>query len=209
MKNYYKNLRPEVYQIIPNQSKIILEIGCGEGEFSNNFNRKFITEYWGIDLDKKSVEVANTKLDKVFHGDFDDIENKLPNGHFDLVICNDVIEHMKNAEEFMVKIKAKLNPCGFLVGSIPNIRHYSIIKNLLFNGDWRYEDFGIMDKTHLKFFTKKSMMRMFENSGYKVLHIDGINKSYPSNKFFSFISKKIISDEFLYQQYIFRLSKKQ
>jgi 2-polyprenyl-3-methyl-5-hydroxy-6-metoxy-1,4-benzoquinol methylase len=204
MSNYFKNLRQEVYRVIPNCPQRILEIGCGEGEFSINFNEEFI-EYWGVDSNKEAIEIAGSKLDKAFCGTFNDFENQLPDSYFDLIVCNDVIEHMTDAEDFVVKIKFKIKEGGFLVGSLPNVRHYSVLKNLLINGDWKYEDQGILDRTHFIFFTKKSLMRMFTNAGYRVDFIDGINKKYPSNKFLAFFSK-IVPDEFLWQQFAFRLS---
>jgi 2-polyprenyl-3-methyl-5-hydroxy-6-metoxy-1,4-benzoquinol methylase len=87
------------------------------------------------------------------------------------------LEHLVNPELVIKELKRFLSPNGVVVASIPNILFFYQIFRILIEEDWRYEDSGILDNTHLRFFTKKSIIRMFEMSGYQVTKIMGINAS--------------------------------
>ena len=97
--------------------------------------------------------------------------------YFDVIVCNDVLEHLENPFEVLKHLKHNLSEDGILISSIPNIRYFKVLKKVLFNRDWDYEEHGVMDFTHLRFFTQKSIRKMYENLGYKILKHEGINKS--------------------------------
>ncbi len=132
------------------------------------------TEVWGVEP-SDAADIAGEKLHKVLRGLFDDVSSALPENYFDVVICNDVIEHMVDHDKFLETIKSKLAPDGVLVGSIPNVRFYTNLYELLINADWPYEDTGIRDRTHLRFFTQKSLLRSFHEHGYVLERFQGIN----------------------------------
>lgn len=176
MNEYFEHKREELKPFIPNksnQAQKVLEIGCGYGGFLENFD--YLVEYWGVEPNQQAFEISNQKLFKVYHGIYDDVEDQLPNGYFDLVVCNDVIEHMIDHDEFFEKIKSKLAPNGHILMSIPNVRYLLNMKELLIHQDWQYKDAGILDRTHLRFFTKKSLMRTLKQHNYEILSIEGIN----------------------------------
>jgi len=102
---------------------------------------------------------------------------ELENQKFDAIFFNDVLEHLVDPEEALLACKKLLSENGRVIASIPNIRWYPVILSLLRYKDFKYELAGVMDETHLRFFTAKSMRRLFEDSGYSVLKIEGINKS--------------------------------
>ncbi len=171
-KNYYKNQRREVYEMVPSSVARVLEIGCAEGEFKTNFPRD--VEYWGVE---PVSEVADHALRKGIHvlcGTYEDMCSKIPDGYFDVVVCNDVIEHMLDPENFLVSVKNKLTANGVLVGSIPNVRFWGNLIKLLIKRDWKYEDSGVLDKTHLRFFTGKSFRRLLNKTGYEIVQMKGI-----------------------------------
>ena len=95
---------------------------------------------------------------------------------FDVIFFNDVLEHLTNPAEALKDCQEFLNPNGCIIASIPNMRWYPVILSLLRYKDFEYQQYGVMDETHLRFFTKKSMIRLFENAGFKVSKIEGINK---------------------------------
>ncbi len=97
---------------------------------------------------------------------------------FDCIVFNDVLEHLVNPEIALKDSKQYLSENGTVVASIPNILHFYQIWAILKDQDWKYEESGILDNTHLRFFTKKSILRLFENCGYEVTRLDGINPSY-------------------------------
>lgn len=170
---YYENLRPEVAEFLPKKYAKVLEIGCGEGNFRGNLNGDH--EYWGIEPFHECLGKAAGRLDKVLEGTYAKVSEELPDGYFDLVICNDVLEHMLEPELFLGEIKSKMGEGACLVCSIPNVRYILNVFEMIVKKDWRYKQDGILDRTHFRFFTKKSMLHMFERNGYVVEVCKGIN----------------------------------
>jgi len=186
---YSANLRSEVSFFLPNDYGRVLEIGCSYGTFRKNLSSAH--EYWGVEPNATVAEVARQNLDTVPTGFYDGIANQLPDHYFDLVICNDVIEHLADPDQFLEAIKSKMSPGAYLVGSIPNVRHISNLKSLLIDKDWQYEDAGILDRTHLKFFTEKSLRKLFSEHQFEVEALSGIN-DVSSRGFFPRIFSKVL-----------------
>ncbi len=172
---YYQQHRPEILKFIPSNAKNILDVGCGEGNFAKQLKNKANRKIWGIEINKKAGEAAKTKLDKVYIGDAAELIEKVPDNFFDCIVFNDVLEHLVDPYSILVKTKSKLAENGSVVCSIPNVRYISTLKELLVKKDWEYKNEGVLDKTHLRFFTSKSIVKMFNNLGYKVETIRGIN----------------------------------
>ena len=170
--SYYQNLRPEIYEIVPKSVNKILEIGCAAGGFRLNFAEQ--VDYWGVEPVREAAKQARQKHIKVLCGTYDDVCDQIPDGYFDVIVCNDVIEHMLDPEAFLVSLKSKLAAKGVLVGSIPNVRFWGNLINLLVYHDWKYEDSGVLDKTHLRFFTGKSFRRLMCKTGYETELLEGI-----------------------------------
>lgn len=171
---YYGYDREEMLKYLPANMHKILEVGCGEGLFGFLCKQKMGAEFWGIELIEDAAVKAKDKLDKVLIGNIELDELYIPDNYFDCIVFNDVLEHLQYPWIVLDKIKRYLKPGGYAVASIPNMRYYEIVKGLLFRKEWEYEDAGIMDKTHLRFFTIKSIRKMFERSGYSVLSLEGI-----------------------------------
>lgn len=178
-QDYYFSERKELISFIPSGIRKTLDVGCASGTFSEQLKKNFNTESWGIEMVEEYAMMAKEKLDHSLHGSFDDVYHNLPENYFDCIFFNDVLEHMIYPEDCLKKIKKNLQPGKTIIASIPNIRYINILKNLLFKRDWKYEDSGIMDRTHLRFFTKKSILRMFEDCGYKIQYIRGIRSVSP------------------------------
>lgn len=172
---YDHKTRHEVASFLPKSSKkmTVLEVGCGFGNFRKNIEIE--CEYWGIEPNQSTAQQASNKLDKVLMGTFSETYASLPDHFFDCVVCNDVIEHMDDVDGFLQAIKSKLKPAGVIVGSIPNVRYIDNLFNLMVLKDWKYVDSGILDKTHLRFFTQKSLLRTFTSNGYSVEAFSGVN----------------------------------
>ncbi|TYP70456.1 class I SAM-dependent methyltransferase [Aquimarina intermedia] len=174
---YYDNIRYEMIKYLPKEPKRIIDIGCGNGAYAEVLKQQTGAEVWGIEYVDKEATVAATKLDKVFSGRCEDYLDELPNSYFDAIYFNDVLEHLVDPDMVLDKIKYKLAPNGVLISSIPNVRYHNTFLRVLVQKDWRYEDFGVMDRTHLRFFTKKSIKRMYEDLDYTVMIHEGINRS--------------------------------
>lgn len=210
-ESYYQGDRLDILQYVPDRALKILEVGCGEGKFAQNLiteNR----EIWGVELNTKAAETASSFLYRVFDGPIEQNIDNLPDNYFDLIIFNDVLEHLIDPSSVLEQIRQKLKTNGEILASIPNLRFAKVTYNLIFKKDFTYTEFGILDSTHLRFFTIKTMKNLFENTGYKVKLLQGLNRS-PSKfsfiymLFFSLITLSNNSD-MLYPQFLI-LAKKQ
>jgi 2-polyprenyl-3-methyl-5-hydroxy-6-metoxy-1,4-benzoquinol methylase len=169
---YYGHLRPEIAVLLPNERTRILEVGCGSGRFRDNLDAA--AEYWGVEPDPHAAELARTRLDVVHTGVWSDVEASVPAGYFDVVVVNDVIEHVVDHHAFLRSLAARLRPGGSILGSIPNVRHINNLFELLVQRDWRYRDEGVLDRTHVRFFTKRSFARFVEECGLRVEQLVGV-----------------------------------
>ncbi|CAM2064263.1 Class I SAM-dependent methyltransferase [Sulfidibacter corallicola] len=174
---YFEHPRTEMLDFLPAKAKTFLDVGCGAGTFGKQVKDKYDCEYWGIELDPEAAEIARTRLDNVKVGGAPDSLYDLPDGHFDCIIFNDVLEHLVDPYEVLRFIKSKLSPVGVITASIPNVRHFETMWKLVVKKQWRYEDAGILDRTHLRFFTHSSILEMFDEQDYDIEVIEGINKS--------------------------------
>jgi 2-polyprenyl-3-methyl-5-hydroxy-6-metoxy-1,4-benzoquinol methylase len=172
---YFENYRAEMLPFIPTNRRRVLEIGCSSGFFSGSLDG--VGETWGIEPSAAADEAAK-HLTTVIRGYFDDVKSKLPKCYFDVVICNDVIEHMQDHQGFLKEIGDYIAPGGMLVGSIPNVRFYNNLFEMVLEKDWLYRDDGILDRTHLAFFTEKSLRRTLDRNGLRIVQLEGINTDY-------------------------------
>lgn len=174
-EGYYNNARLEMLKYLPNDAKKVLDIGCGNGILAEIIKSKNQAEVWGIELTESEANQAKEKLDKVLVGACEDFIDNLPNHYFDAIYFNDVLEHLIDPYTVLEKIKNKLSSNGVIISSIPNVRFYRTFYKVVFMKDWKYDDFGIMDKTHLRFFTSKSIKRMYTDLGYTINVHEPIN----------------------------------
>lgn len=193
-QRYYNHSRPEIISFIDFEISSALDVGCGTGNFGLMLKKKLGCRVVGIEPDHTSALEAETKLDRVINSFFD--KNLfLEHERFDCIFFNDVLEHLIDPEEALKEAVKHLKPNGRIIASIPNIRWYPVILSLLRYKDFKYENAGVMDKTHLRFFTKKSMVRLFQDSDLKVIKIEGINKhSFKFLNILNFFSFNIFED---------------
>lgn len=120
-----------------------------------------------MEANAAAAAVAATRLDKVIAGRFpEDVGPE--EGPFDCVVFNDVLEHLIDPWEALRLTRPLLSEAGRVVAMIPNIRHVRAVMPLLFRGRWDYADTGLLDRTHLRFFTRATMIDLFETAGYTV-----------------------------------------
>lgn len=101
-----------------------------------------------------------------------DVDLPYGRGYFDCIILADVLEHLEDPLSTLRRLRGYLSPKGIVVASIPNVRYYGVI-NMLVEGRWKYEDSGILDRTHLRFFTRKEMESLFRDAGFEITGICG------------------------------------
>ncbi|MFK7859633.1 MAG: class I SAM-dependent methyltransferase [Granulosicoccus sp.] len=200
--DYYGGVRSEMLQYFPESARTMLDVGCGEGLFGKTAKKKFGAEVWGIDINKSSVEQAENNLDKAFFGDVSHLFDVLPDKYFDVIYFNDVLEHMVDPYRLLKDIQSKLSANGLVVASIPNIRYHRVLTQILLKRDFKYEKAGVMDETHMRFFTQKSIRRMFVEAGYEPITLEPINKGKSIRPlFYQLVSLGLIGRDISYPQF--------
>ena len=160
-------------------SAAVLDVGCAVG-YIGEFLRKSSPPRWlaGIEIDAGAAEKARPHYDQVIVGSIDDaaVWNQLRRT-VDAMIFGDVLEHTADPIAVLRMARPKLSDAGRIVVSIPNIGHFKVRLRLLM-GKFDYEDWGIMDRTHLRFFTMKTAQEMLRQAGFNVVHREGVH-GYP------------------------------
>ncbi len=198
---YYNDDREEMLVFLPKKATKILDVGCGNGVFSNSIIRKSNAEVWGIELMPKEAEIARKTLHKVFTGPCEEQINNLPDNYFEAIYFNDVLEHLVDPYMVLEKIKSKLAPNGVIISSIPNIRYHNVFIKLIFKKEFEYQSFGVLDKTHLRFFTGKSIKNMYQNLGFEIIEHKGINGSKSLKPILYNIPLLFLATDIKYPQY--------
>ena len=157
-------------QFIPVGAKRVVEIGCSSGALAREFKKTSPDCHWlGIDIDPGYAEAAARFCDATLALDIDSAGKDFFASHRDrdCWIFGDTLEHLKDPWRVLKEIRAVLPDHGCIVACIPNAQHWSVIVRLAV-GDFRYEDSGLLDRTHLRWFTRQTMIELFESSGFKI-----------------------------------------
>ena len=168
-RGYYQGLWDDMLEYIPVDVKTTLEFGCGSGAFSALVKDSLNAESWAVEIDEQAAKTAAKKLDKVINCDAHEAVDKLPDDYFDCIIFFDILEHLVDPYSLLTSVKKKLTKNGVIVTSIPNIRHYRTFVDFVLHGNWDYKEQGVLDNTHLRFFTYKSLVKMFNNLDFEIL----------------------------------------
>jgi 2-polyprenyl-3-methyl-5-hydroxy-6-metoxy-1,4-benzoquinol methylase len=165
--------RVEMLQYVPADATSVLDVGCATGLFGDGLRRaSTATRIVGIDVTPHPDEHPNP-YDERITGAYPEAVGA---ERFDCIVFNDVLEHLVDPWEALEVARDLLTADGVVVASIPNVRNVPyVLRPLLVNGRWRYADTGILDRTHLRFFTRSSIVEMFEQCGYTVEELEPIN----------------------------------
>jgi len=176
---YYGNARPEMLEFIPATAHRLLDVGCSEGRFGAAVKSEMPgCEVWGVEPFADAAAEAARRLDKVINAGLAEAEASLPRGYFDVIVMNDVLEHIDYSEPALATAKRLLSPGGSLVLSLPNVRYFLNVRDLLFRKDWEYVEQGVLDRTHLRFFTQKSATRLLQDNGFEITTVKGITRAH-------------------------------
>jgi 2-polyprenyl-3-methyl-5-hydroxy-6-metoxy-1,4-benzoquinol methylase len=167
LPTYFLHARPEVLERIPVSASNVLELGCAAGVLGLTVKSRQRCRYVGVEVDLFAARIAANALDHVTVLDLDSVELPFDPGTFDCVVCADVLEHLKDPWGVLGQLFTVLRPGGQIVVSIPNIRNLGVVAQQL-AGDWVYQDAGILDRTHLRFFTRRSFERALVGAGFEI-----------------------------------------
>ncbi|MCL6640463.1 MAG: glycosyltransferase, partial [Candidatus Rokubacteria bacterium] len=166
---YYRHERPEVVALVPAGARRVLDIGCGAGGLGRALKRRSPCWVAGVEANPAAAAAARPYLDEVLEVDLEQVETwPWPPASFDCVVCADVLEHLRQPGRLLARLTPLLAPGGVLVASVPNVRHAGVLASLLVEGRWRYEDEGILDRTHVRFFTRAELEPLLQEAGLRL-----------------------------------------
>lgn len=169
--------RDDLAALVPSVNRV-LDVGCACGGLGLTLKNNGIPFVAGIEYDRNAAIDAQTVLDQVWVADAVQIQLPYPDGWFDAIIFADVLEHLADPMQMFQKLLPNLKENGYVIASIPNVGHAEILNSLL-QGNWTYQEAGILDRTHLRFFTFVEITRLFEQAGLQIEFVGMIQDSTP------------------------------
>ena len=160
----------KIVSLVPPATRV-LEFGCATGYMSQVLKDRLGCTVVGIEIDRDAAAIAEQHTERVIVGDAEviDYAAELAGEEFDVVLFADVLEHLKQPGDVLRRVRPFVAENGVVVASIPNIAHISVRLALL-GGEFRYREWGLLDDTHLRFFTRASIQDLFEETGYVITH---------------------------------------
>lgn len=157
----------------------VLDIGCDTGLFSEYLRNAKGCICYGVERNLDAAKLARSRVHTLLEGSIldDSLLTRLPSD-FNAIVLADVLEHLPDPGALLVKLRYKLKPNGVVFAALPNIAHISIRVRILC-GKFEYEERGILDRTHLRFYTRKSAIRMFEHCGMRVVSVSPTSSVLP------------------------------
>lgn len=168
--SYFGNARVEIEPLLSASASRVLEVGCGAGQTVRWLKEIGRAEQaWGVELFEAAATLARPHFEEVLVGDAESlVETAFDGKQFDLILCLDVLEHMVDPWRCVATLQNRIAPGGKLVISVPNVRCLKVLAPLVLRGEWQYLDEGILDRTHLRFFTRKSAQQLAAGSAFHV-----------------------------------------
>jgi 2-polyprenyl-3-methyl-5-hydroxy-6-metoxy-1,4-benzoquinol methylase len=167
---YYTFFKTAFLPLIPDGPNVILDLGCGAGSMGRRLlELNKAGELIGAEIFKPASQEASKHYTKVYDGDVEQMDFPYKD-YFDFVICGDILEHLKSPDVMMRRIRGWLKSDGKILCCVPNVRNYRVLLDLTIRGRWDYVEAGIMDQTHLRFFTRRSFLDLLTAAGFDIEH---------------------------------------
>ncbi|MEM9422787.1 MAG: class I SAM-dependent methyltransferase [Pseudomonadota bacterium] len=204
---YHSDTREVVFPFLPNSLDGVLDVGGGYGNTAAALKERFGAKRVGVVDLVASKEQCNPTLDFALQADLDDPATLdrvcQEHGPFSVILCMDVLEHLKEPWDCVKTLQSHLAPGGVIIAYIPNVSHLSVVAKLALLGEWKLHDAGIMDRTHLRFFTKQTARELLECGGLKVDQVKAVTAHHKPFRYINFI-RSVIGDRLFAYQYVMR-----
>jgi 2-polyprenyl-3-methyl-5-hydroxy-6-metoxy-1,4-benzoquinol methylase len=176
LEGYYEHPRPDISDLVrrysPNPLPRVLDLGCATGLLGEALKaRGRASTVDGIELSRSAALEAKERLDHVWVVDLSRFDLNQIEARYDIVIAADVLEHLPDPWKTLRQLASILAVEGRVIASIPNVRYWKVIADLVLRGEFRYVDAGVLDRTHLRFFTRKTIARLFVECGYSIQYL--------------------------------------
>jgi 2-polyprenyl-3-methyl-5-hydroxy-6-metoxy-1,4-benzoquinol methylase len=168
VSEYFQGHRSDVADLVPEECSRILDVGCGYGGLGRSLRARGLAQVFGVELNPDAASHLEGVYAEHWIGDVEQVSLPVAMEPFDCIVFADVLEHLRDPWGTMQRYLQRLKPSGYVVASIPNVRNIFLLYNLIVRGQWRYEDSGLLDRTHLRFFTRKEIMELFSAAGLEV-----------------------------------------
>jgi predicted TPR repeat methyltransferase len=165
-RSYYEQARPELLALLPEQLGRVLDLGCGAGGVGRALRPRTA---WlaGVELDPEAAQAARETYDEVLTGSIEQQLGSLA-GPFDTVLAYDVLEHLADPRAVLQHVRDIAAPGALIHVSVPNARHYSLVRDLVLRGTFGYTAWGHRDETHLRWLTRRDLVELLEATGWRV-----------------------------------------
>jgi 2-polyprenyl-3-methyl-5-hydroxy-6-metoxy-1,4-benzoquinol methylase len=197
--NYFSFLRPGLISMIKGNPNSVLEIGCGTGLLLSYCKKTLGSDkVVGIELNEEAASIAMNRpeVDTVLIGDIEQIQTSIQEKSFDCLIASHVLEHLSDPWTSLQNLSRYVRPGGQILIGLPNARHVNLTIPLLLQGRLQYTESGILDRTHLRFFTRNSMIELV---GQADLLLDEILPEYGERSArYNYLTLGLLSDHFAY-----------
>ncbi|MGW4821768.1 methyltransferase domain-containing protein [Streptomyces sp. NPDC004227] len=166
---YYEGDRPDLRALVPQTARRILDVGCGTGSLGAALKTELGAWVAGVELFPQAAEIAAGRLDELIVADLDTVSD-LPDD-LDAALFGDVLEHLRDPARLLSVVRRHLAPQGVIICSIPNVKHWTVLAPLLVEDRWHYEDQGLLDRTHIHFFTRHEFDQMLTATGFEPVSV--------------------------------------
>lgn len=203
--DYFAHARRGITPLLPRECARVLEIGCGSGATLGWLRQSRRASHTvGVEIAEAAAESATAHADVVHCLDFEHSDLPAGTGGFDVILCLDVLEHMVDPWSVVDRlVRTHLVSGGMLVVSLPNVRHHSVVLPLLFKGQWRYETAGLLDRTHLRFFTRGTALGLLAHPMLGPARLMAEGFDWPSPKaIFNSLTAGVFRELLTYQYYL-------
>ena len=162
----------------------LLDLGMGTGGLGHYLSERHAVVADGVTLNPAEADIARAWYRQALVADLDrdDLSTLLGDQRYDCIVCADVLEHLKAPQNLLAQCKAFLKPGGRLITSMPNVGYCGLLAELI-QGDFRYRPEGLLDDTHLRFFTRTSLQRFFDENGWATQSIQTTQRSLLESEF--------------------------